>query len=79
MSRENDYDNKGLLIERRECMSGLCTDKNLYTYDSKGFVVEENRYSKDLLVSKITYKNNDKGNDSYNTCLHYTNLSTFSW
>ena len=43
-------------------MSGLCTDKNLYTYDSKGFVVEENRYSKDLLVSKITYKNNDKGN-----------------
>ena len=62
MSRENDYDNKGLLIERRECMSGLCTDKNLYTYDSKGFVVEENRYSKDLLVSKITYKNNDKGN-----------------
>ncbi|MDO4879729.1 MAG: hypothetical protein Q3983_00455 [Capnocytophaga sp.] len=62
MSRENDYNDKGLITERRECMSGLCTDKVLFAYDKKGFVTEESRYNKDVLTSKIVYKNDKKGN-----------------
>ena len=50
------------LIERTECMAGLCDEKITYTYLPNGKVAEESKYSKKELSSKTVYTYDAKGN-----------------
>ena len=62
MSRINAYNGQDQLIERTECMAGLCDEKITYTYLPNGKVAEESKYSKKELSSKTVYTYDAKGN-----------------
>ncbi|AVM50885.1 type IV secretion protein Rhs [Capnocytophaga sp. oral taxon 878] len=62
MTRLNAYDSNDRLIERQECVAGICDDKTTYTYGSNNKVSEETRYDKDKVTKKIVYTYDANGN-----------------
>ena len=62
MSTFSKYNDKQQLIEKSNCVGGVCDEKTVFTYDDKGFLIREDKYKKDSLTSKTLYKNDEKGN-----------------
>lgn len=62
MSRLNAYDANDRLIERSECMVGICDEKIVYIYNADNKVSEENHYSKEKLSKKVLFTYDAKGN-----------------
>jgi len=62
MSTFSKYNDKQQLIEKSNCVGGVCDDKSVFTYDDKGYLIREDKYKKDSLTSKTLYKNDEKGN-----------------
>ena len=62
MTRLNAYDSNDRLIERQECVAGICDDKTTYTYNNNNKVAEEIRYDKDKITKKTVYTYDAHGN-----------------
>ena len=62
MSTFSKYNEKHQLIEKSNCVGGVCDEKSIFTYDDKGYLIREDKYKKDSLTSKTLYKNDAKGN-----------------
>ena len=62
MSRINVYNEQNQLVERTDCIAGMCQDKTTYKYTPEGKLSEESKFTKDELTSKTVYTYNAKGN-----------------
>jgi len=62
MSTFSKYNDKNQLIEKSNCVGGVCDEKSVLTYDDKGYLIQEEKYKKDELSTKTLYKNDAKGN-----------------
>ena len=62
MSTFSKYNEKHQLIEKSNCVGGVCDEKSIFTYDDKGYLIQEDKYKKDELSTKTLYKNDAQGN-----------------
>lgn len=62
MSRINVYNEQNQLVERTDCIAGMCQDKTTYKYTPEGKLSEESKFTKDELTSKTVYTYDAKGN-----------------